>query len=320
MLTGSPWATTMANTTQFLELHISSNGINYYIDYNDMKVFNELRQSSVSQVVPVNQWSINGDNTLLISVNFKTEIQDEVLKIANEASLVVTLVVREKREGQEIHYAISEFNLKPSAESSELIASSSSGVSALDSNNKFQKSENGNVITSEWTSHAQGKWIDFNQNIHIDINLPKWSFLSADDLGNANDMTDDEFFGLADSLYLEYQNIWNLMKVKDKEALLKLMGVRASEYDAAFHLESGNKINEMERSLTSAFEHEDLSLSSLIGNEETRFRIEGNGRVASLKDDLTGEPIIYYSHKRGSFTRFYDFYFMKKDGKWIVIR
>ena len=58
---------------KFLELHIQSEKIDFYININNVEVFSEVRYSPINQVVPVNQWIYGGVNTLLISVNFEVE-------------------------------------------------------------------------------------------------------------------------------------------------------------------------------------------------------------------------------------------------------
>lgn len=320
LMIATVWAEPMT-TEKFLELHIHSSDIRYFIKYNDVKVFSEVHASPVTQVIPVNQWSYNGKNSLLVSVNFKVDDANSQLEKALSSELKISLVLREKHNGENFEHVITTFNLQPTNESPELVAASSIGGFKLDINSGYQKSNSGDIVVGEWKSQPTAKtWIRFSQPLTIDIGLDKWSYIEADHLGDDQTMSDDEYYGMIDELHLEYQKIWSLMKDENSDELLKLTSKRAEEFDAAFHLEPGSKHAEMERSLNSAFEHEDLTLSELVEKQYIRLDIIADGKVANLTVDASSEPIIYYSHTRGSFTRFYDFYFMKKNGKWQVIR
>ena len=319
LILATTWANSM-KTERFLELHIQSDNIVYYVKYNNVKVFSEVQSSPITQVIPVNQWTYNGKNLIFVSANFESGNDTEQLEKAGNSKLKISLVLREKRDGENHNYTITTFDLTPSSIYPDKIASSSVADISLGSNNNYQTSDNGDIAVGEWLQVKEDTWIDFSQEVDIDISLPKWAYIDSDDLGNDQTMSDDEYYGMIDDLYKEYQKIWLLMKDKNKDELLQVISQRAGEYEAAFYLEPGSKLSEMERSLVSAFEHEDLSLSDMLEKDYLRLIIEANGKVANLKPNSVSEPIIYYSHVRGSFTRFYDFYFMKKDGKWIIIR
>ena len=133
-------------------------------------------------------------------------------------------------------------------------------------------------------------------------------------------LSDEDYFAFSDELYLEYQKVWQLMKDKKLDALLPLFKQRAEELDAAFQLTAGEKLSDMERSLSSAFEHEDLYLYDLIPKDKVSLKVEANNQLARLQIPRLLKPIIFYDHKDEAFTRFYNLYFMRKDGKWIIIR
>ena len=92
------------------------------------------------------------------------------------------------------------------------------------------------------------------------------------------------------------------------------------EYDKAFYLPAGEKLSDMEHSLTTAFNHESLVIDDIYPSQYSQLSIGAGGKVATLRAASSAEPIISYSHPKGAYHRTYDMYFMRKKGKWIVIR
>lgn len=308
----------MSTTERFLELDINSEKVDYIVKFNDVKVFNVAGKSPATQTVPVNQWSVNGDNKIFISV--KLDNEEKQLDIANSVELTVSLILREKNNEDEVKHTLTTFNLKPSSEMPDKISSSSLQNIKLNSNNNYAISEDGDIIISEWSNKPVKKWVRFEQNIKIDTGLPTWSYLDAQDLGDDQKMPDKEYFALRDELHNEYKKIWELLNKEDESSLLELTKLRSSEYDSAFYLQPGSKQEDMSRSFNSAIDNKELSLYKLIDAKFTRLSILANGKIANLKAAKSGKNFILFSHKDGAFTRTYDFYFMKKDGKWIIIR
>ncbi|VUD41564.1 hypothetical protein TDB9533_00515 [Thalassocella blandensis] len=311
------------NNKYFLELVVNSEKINYNVMFNDVSVFNEVSQSPVTNTVPLNQWLIKGKNELRVLVNFKTDVKNEsdIIEKSKAVDLIASLMLRVVNGGGEKKYKLTEFNIKPDANRKDYIAGMSLENLTLDSEDEFKLKDQGDISVGPWIAKKPKKtWMAFSQNVDLNVfPIPEWSYLSADFIDDKA-MSDSEFYALSDELYDEYKKIWNLLKDKKVKELLSLIQLRSAEYDEAFFLDEGSKIKEFERSLTSAFENEDLYLSDIVDTENANLRVMANGRIAKLKIAGSSEPLIYYSHKRGSFTRFYDFYFMRKNGKWIIIR
>lgn len=319
---------------RFIELKVKSAGLDYYINFNEVETFSELRESPVSETVPVNHWVRNGDNKLRVGVNFRD--QEKAIKAAQEAELIVSIILRIKNGETERSHTLSRFDLAISQEKKKLVeqgeltltlkdkdklvASDSWGKNSIDLEKLFLDGTKGTVEVNDWVTTDEKGWTDFDQVINMDLNYPEWAYLAADDLNPPGGMSDDEYFALSDNLYLEYKKIWDLMKAKNKAELLPLFELRASEFDAAYYLPKGEKYSDMEHSLESAFNHDDLYLDEIVTNEYAQLHIVAYGKVALLRVSGPNEPLIFYSHKRESFTRFYDLYFMRKDGKWIIIR
>lgn len=319
---------------RFIELKVDSSGIDYYIQFNDIKLFSETKESPVNQVLPVNHWVINGENKLLVSVNYQDK--DNALKLAQSAELTISVMLRIKKGDTQQSYTLTKFDLGISNEQlsriekgeieltlenkDTLIASKSLGNMETDLAALFTNGTTGTVRTNGWVSKDIKKWTDFKQSLSMELAYPEWAYLSADNLGKTSEMSDKEFFALSDELYLEYKKVWQLMKDKNKEALLPLFALRASEFDAAFYLPAGEKLSDMDDSLTSAFNHDALYLDDMVPNTRASLKIEANQKIAKLRVSKVYEPLVFFSHKREAFTRFYDMYFMRKDGKWIIIR
>ena len=319
---------------RFIELKVDSNGIDYYIKFNDVKLYSETKESPVNQVFPVNHWVINGDNKLLVSVNYQDK--DNALELAKSAELTVSVMLRIKKGETQQSYTLTKFDLGIADEQltrikkgeieftlenkDELIASKSQVNRETDLATLFTDGTKGVIKTNDWDTEDLKSWTRFKQSLSMNLNYPEWAYLTADDLGNWQEMSEDEFYALSDELYLEYKKVWQLMKDKNKVALLPLFALRASEFDAAFYLPEGEKLADMDESLTSAFNHEALYLDDMVSNMRASLSIEANQKIAILKVDKIFEPLVFFSHKREAFTRFYDMYFMRKDGKWIIIR
>lgn len=313
-------ACSMNNTEKQLSLEINSENLNYYINFNNIEIISAIGNAPNKQTVPINQWVINGKNSLLISVNLKDEDLANKLKTAKSNKLKVSLILTEYKDKKKYNYTISTFNLAPSTEKPDEIASSSTSNYRLNSSDTYDRNDNGDVIIGKWTSQDKEEWTRFTQSIDINLDLPDWAYLSADDLGNDQTLSDDDYYALLDEVYQTLENIWSLMSKKDLQALLKLTEIRSHDFDGAYYLTPGNKQKEMRESFNSAFTHKDLYLDELIEKNRAILNIEANGRLVRLDVQDVGGPMIFYSHKDEAFTRYYDFYFMKKDGKLIIVR
>jgi hypothetical protein len=318
----------------FLELKVSSAGINYYVLFNDVEVFDEVSESPINNTIPVNHWVKNGTNAILVGVNFKD--QENAITLAKTAELTIDLILRIKTADTERSVTLTKFDLgiseqqlkrlktgelEETLENKNLLVASNSWLSKeLDTEKLFLNKTYGLIKTNNWSSLDEDTWTDFAQKLTLNLDYPEWAYLSGDDLGDVLAMTDDEFFALSDNLYAEYQKIWQLMKNKNKDELLPLFAQRASEFDAAYYLPKGEKYADMDYSLTSAFNHKDLFLKNMVETDYAELRIEAEGKLAILRVGGVAEPLIYYGHVRDSFTRSYTFYFMRKKGKWIIIR
>ncbi len=311
------------NTKKYLELQINSESVSGFIKMNDIIVFDDINGAPVNHKQPVNHWAVNGENNISIAILLKRDEDrpDDIFTALQNQQIKVTLTLRVEGDDSSNTYTLSQFSLAPSKETPKILGSSSIHKLRLSSKDSYKVSEDGDVIIGEYIQSSPNKdWIAFDMDFTIEnVGIQKWAYLTGDVI-DIKDLPDEEFFAIADDLYLKYKELWTLFNAKDLDKLLKLIELRASEYDAAYHLPLGSKLKEMRRSLESAFEHEDLYLSDIVPTENANMFVMANGRVAKLEVAGAGEPLIYYSHKRGSFTRFYDFYFMRKDGEWVIIR
>ena len=319
---------------KFLELKIDSVDISYQIKFNDIVLFRELHSSPITHSIPVNHWVINGKNQVEVAVNFRD--QSKALDIAQSASLTVSLVLRIKNGDKERSVTLTKYDLGISEDKLKLaeqgkltfslenkadfIATKSWSDKDIEAEKKLLDSKTGSFDIKDWTATDRKKWTRYQQELNLDLGYPEWAYLTADDLGTTMTMSPDDFFAMTESLYTEYKNIWQLMKDKNKAALLPLFQQRSSEFDAAYYLTEGEKYADMDYSLSSAFEHKDLKLEEMVTSEYAQLRTEGNGKLAILRVGGVGEPLLYYGHVRDAFTRSYTLYFMRKDGKWIIIR
>lgn len=313
-------ACAMNEKQNYFELDINSEGVDYYILFNGVKVYNEVNSAPNRQLIPLNHWCRNGTNSLAIDVNFGVDSEEEKLIKSKDSKLIISLIVREKSSQGEQSYVLTKFDLSSSNQKPTMIASNSIQNIQLDSSKEYEFTSEGDIKVGAWKTDPSGSWVSFQQNIEFDSGLPEWSFWKADDLGDAFSMTDEQYYELMGELYGQYVNVWNLMKDKDINALMKLFNLRSEEFNQAYFLGANEKHDDMQRSLTSAFEHDSLYLDKLAEQDYIRLETSADGKLAVLRIDSSNEPLIYYSHKEGAFTRFYDLYFMKKDGKWIIIR
>ena len=313
-------AYSMNKNEKHLSLEIYSENINYYVKFNNTMIINTTGHTPNKESAPINQWVLNGKNEILISANLKDEDKDIKLESSKSSQLIVKLVLTEIINNTKNSYILTTFNLSPSEDSPKVIASSSTSKLKLDSNNNYIISETGDVIIGELISKERKKWTRFYQDININLNMPKWAYLDADDLGDDQTLSDDDYYALQDEVYEALEHIWSLMKKKDLNAVLELTKIRSNDYDKAYYLTPGSKQKEMEQSLTSAFNHKDLYLDELVEKNFSNLKIEANGKIARLQVKKVGGPMMYYSHKDEAFTRYYEFYFMKKNGKLIVVR
>ena len=180
---------------RFVELKIDSEGINYYVKFNDVKVFNESGQAPVNDTVPINHWLINGDNELFVSVNFKDH--EKAIERAKTNALTVSVMLRIKNNGKSRSFTLTKHDLGISDErlqqvekgelsfsledKTRLVASKSSQTKEIDLSTLFTDGTTGVVAAKEWASKDAKAWTRFEQTVSMDLGFPEWAYLTSDD-------------------------------------------------------------------------------------------------------------------------------------------
>ena len=112
--------------------------------------------------------------------------------------------------------------------------------------------------------------------------------------------------------------LWDLFETKKMNMILPLFEARSKELDLAFYREPGYSIESFEHDLSNAYKQK-LPLNR-IDNDYMQLVVAYNEKLVTMVNAGTGNGTVMFYDKTDNTNTFFNVVWMKKDGKWIIIR
>jgi len=307
----------MLTKKPFFTLYIETKNTLYEAKINGVVVFDDSSNGyMLNSEIPVNYYMRTGKNT--IGLNLFPKNEDKF----SSANITLSLYVNQDETPESEKKLLSSITFNGKNYDKGTGIELSMPAMRLDSKNEFKPSDQGDVVLSAakiTPATIQPNALSVSQEIKLNTPFPKWEFLNGDEIDfplNYNDYLKDRQRwknNTLNSLYAEYQKIYDLLVSNNLDEIMELFKERNKEYDIAMYYPIGT----YEKKLRKSFEN-DLSKYKLkivapdrpipyISDDKKLLKLGNVGLIYFVNDDET------------SFTR-YEIIFYKKNGKWIIAR
>jgi hypothetical protein len=300
------------------KLLIDGAACRFEVRLNDVPILQNETGLPYDVEFPVSEWMVDGENVLsawirppaVYSEDYE-EIFDEEGYDEEDSWLKLALVVKKNGADGRLQKKIATLdwlagNFKPPMMGHEL--SSRDGI--FDSTRGFERDEEeGDVTVSECevSLDEDRKEVVLSRVITLPFPHGPWQWLAGEEIPD-----DDETLA---SLEAEYRKAWSLLSSGDVGAVENLIAVKASEYAAAYYLESEDEIEDA-MAVTLLMQADDLSLASF--GEGVELEVFGDGRLARLIDEDLESPIVFVSPDDVAY--YLSFTYCRIDGAWALAR
>ena len=301
----------------FLALHISFAGCSYLPEINGVNFKEPLggTDAVVSTIIPINQWLKPGKNTISLKL-WPGEGWEQAYQAGQDCEATVKLQVKNARAPTSEYKTIEQFNFHSSLKDITPDKSHTKGTTEagqLKSYNNLERVDNDGDIKIgsmqiEKIDTDTGTGVKMTREVDLPLPFPKWAWFDGDQIPD-NEETKQE-------LIKQYQKIWDALNNQNIQSLAPEFQQRIKEYAQAYYVpeKKMNFVNDLQE----AQKDPQKKLGDFIPKYEY-LQVFGDGKLARLTI-WDGTEAIYFNHKDKDLSDNYDFVFMKKDGKWQVIR
>ena len=313
---------TMNIDKPYLVLDVDFAGCDYQASVNGV-TFRDMGGPSQSMAIamdmPVNQWMKPGKNKF--SLILKPGNNPERLKkMSQDCRAKVILKVKsadtpfKKDESNYRPIFAYEYHSAPdNITKNESHFKGTTQAGQLDSSKDFKHVDSGGDIQIgpvhiEQFDTEKGSGVKITREVDIPLPFPKWAWFDGDQIPD-NEETKEE-------LTQQYKQIWQALKNQNIESYASDFEKRTQEYAEAYYV-SKNEVN-LIKDLAKKEKDPDLELGGFQPKYQ-HVRIYGHGKLAKLLS-WDGLPAIFFNNKEKDMSHDVDISFMKKDGKWKIIR
>jgi len=277
------------------------------------------RGSSSSQF-PINHWIKKGENTLELHYGPEKFIK----KRTNEHSRCgVSVWVKGKVEGKTVKHKIADLTYTPNYDiplNERYKDSMPAGHYIYNVESPKTTSEKGDFVIGEIKADSD-KFAQKGNRIYrtftADVPFPEWSFFSADKIFEYP-MTSEKFADMNVKTWPMVVELWDLIETKKMDKILPLFETRSKELDIAFYREPGYSIESFEHDLKNVFD-KGYPLDRLESNK-MQLVVSYNEKLVTKVNAGSGNGTLLFYDKTDNTYTFFNVVWMKKDGKWIIIR
>jgi len=277
------------------------------------------RGSSASQF-PINHWIKKGENTLELHYGPEKFIK----KRTNEYSKCnVAVWVKGKVEGKPVKYKVADLNYTPNYDiplNERYKDSMSAGSYLYNTESPKPTNEQGDFFIGEIKADSDKfdqKASRIYRTFTADVPFPEWAFFSADKIFDYP-MNDDKYDDMNVKTWPMVVELWDLIETKKMDKILPLFEARSKELDMAYYREPGHSLESFEHDLKNVFK-QGYPLDRLESSK-MQLVVSYNEKLATKVNAGDGNgTLLFYDKKDNTYT-FFNVIWMKKDGKWIIIR
>lgn len=275
---------------------------------------------SSSTEFPVNHWIRDGENTLELFMLSDEDMDEDV----NETSRCNASVwVKGLVNGEEQNHKVVDLNYTPNLrlpQKDRYKSSLPAGTYQLTGVNptlsdKHRDLTIGEIKTGEDYFNAGGT--KFYRNFTANVPFPEWSFFTAEKIFSYP-LNEDKFLALEKVVWPKLVKIWDMFENKEIDKILPLFETRSQELDLAFYRKPGDSLKSFEMDLKNVYK-KGLPFDRRA-DDEMQLVISYNEKLVTMVNAATQQGSVMFYEKESDSVTFFDIVWMKKDGKWSIIR
>jgi hypothetical protein len=150
-----------------------------------------------------------------------------------------------------------------------------------------------------------------------DVPFPEWAFFSAEKTFEYP-MTSEKFAEMNAKTWPMIIKLWDLFESKKLDKILPLFEKRSKELDIAYYREPGYSLESFEHDLKNVYK-KGYPLDRL-DNDNMQLVVAYNEKLVTMVNAGSGNGTVMFYDKTDNTNTFFNVIWMKKDGKWIIIR
>ena len=294
----------------------------HVITVNGIQITAEYEGSADNSRFPINPYIRNGQN------QFELQLppEDELKQFLSKDSLCsATIGVKGYYKGNEVDFVVANIVFTPNSEE-KYEERHTKSIQA--GNYRFEESGQSTLnpdaadasigeITKSEDYFEDGDWFCLQRTFTANVDFPEWAFFSAEKIFTYP-MDDDKYDSMAAQVWPLVLELWDLFEKKDLDQILPLFEFRSKEYDLAFYRPEGETLKLLKESIQSNY-NEDYPILRQ-DKDYMQMYVAFNERLVSMKNAGSGNGTVMFYYQEADMNIFYDVYWMKIDGKWVIGR
>ncbi len=269
---------------------------------------------------PINPYIRNGKNTFELIVGEQEDMEEST---SETTECIVEIRVKGEVNGEEVDFLVADIRYSPDylkAPESLYVRSSSpgnfrfEGVDKTTPDVKGSDAVVGDVYTVE--PYIEGIGHVFKREFTANTPFPEWMFFSGEKVFDYP-MTDDSYDQMKDVVWPMVQELWNLFETKDIDKVMPLFEMRSKEYDQAFYREEGETYRMLKNSIENRLG--DKYFLDRVDRKQMQLMVSFTGQLVTVVNAGSMKGAVVYTDD-DDFSVYYDAFWMRKEGKWIIAR
>ncbi|VAW55983.1 hypothetical protein MNBD_GAMMA07-2245 [hydrothermal vent metagenome] len=269
---------------------------------------------------PINHWIKNGENTLELHYGPENFIKK---RTHQNSRCNVSIVVKGKVGGKKISYKVADLSYVPNYDiplSERFKGSMPAGRYTYSEKESKPTTDKGDFSIGAVQADSD-KYDQRGNRIYrtftADVPFPKWAFFSADKI-YSYPRTNENYDGMKLKVWPMLLKLWDLFESKKIDKILPLFEARSKELDMAYYREPGYSIKSFEHDLKNIYKA-GYPLDR-IDFEQMKLIVAYNEKLFTIANAADSTGTVMFYDKKDNTNTFFNMYWMKKDGKWSIIR
>jgi hypothetical protein len=293
------------------------------VTVNGFEIERDFAGDSSAAEIPINHLIKNGDNYFELMVPGQEYFEDEW---SSDSNCAVEVRVSGKVSGESIDYKVADivFSADYSAPSTSLTKNSmaTGTYQFVNETTELVANAQDSVVSDikVLPNYINGLDGVFQRSFTANVPFPQWAFFDGDILfdGYHPKKNKEEYHSAKAVVWPKVEELWDLFEAKQLDKILPLFEFRSKEYDQAFYREPGNTLEQLKNSLENVYASK--YPIDRVDNKQMQLVVSfANNLVTIVNAGTNNGTVMFYDHESDSHT-FYNVYWMKKDGEWIISR
>lgn len=291
------------------------------VTFNGVELESDMNGNSNYSEYPINHFIRNGENIIeLLLPNLDYFEGDD----ANQVNCEVEIRVRGTQNGSQVDHKVVDVVYAPvDVEKVEQTYLNSMSAGKYNYKDESPSVADGKVFDFEAGAVKEGKKypggfdLTLERKFTAEVPFPEWGFFRAEKIAGLLE-TDEEFYALEAEILPLVHKMQKLYADQNLKEILNLTELRSREIDQAFYKADGTTQKDLEESIKHVFDSK-FPLSP-VSEDNLQLLLSNDGKLVTMVDAGNMRGTIFFKDTINTGFTAYTFYWMKKDGKFIIAR